>query len=107
MCGIAGIFAISGEPAQQSEVEAMCDAVVLRGPDDEGYYTNGPVGLGMRRLSIIDLANGQQPAHNEDGSIQVVFNGEIYNFQELRAELEACGHRFYTASDTEVIVHLY
>jgi len=96
-----------GEPVDQFEVEAMCDAMVLRGPDDEGYYVNGSVGLGMRRLSIIDLATGQQPAHNEDGSIQVVLNGEIYNFQELRAEMEARGHRFYTSSDTEVIVHLY
>jgi len=107
MCGIAGIFGIHGEPAKQFEVEAMCDALVLRGPDDEGYYTHGHVGLGMRRLSIIDLATGQQPVRNEDGSIQVVLNGEIFNFQELRAELEAGGHRFYTSSDTEVIVHLY
>jgi asparagine synthase (glutamine-hydrolysing) len=107
MCGIAGIFGIRGEPVEQFEVEAMCDALVLRGPDDEGYYINGSVGLGMRRLSIIDLATGQQPVHNEDGSIQVVLNGEIYNFQELRAEMEARGHQFYTASDTEVIVHLY
>lgn len=107
MCGIAGIFGIRGEPVEQFEVQAMCDALVLRGPDDEGYYINGSIGLGMRRLSIIDLATGQQPVHNEDGSIQVVLNGEIYNFQELRAEMEARGHRFYTASDTEVIVHLY
>jgi asparagine synthase (glutamine-hydrolysing) len=85
----------------------MCDALALRGPDDQGYYINGSVGLGMRRLSIIDLATGQQPVRNEDGSIQLVLNGEIYNFQELRAEMEALGHRFYTASDTEVIVHLY
>ena len=107
MCGIAGIFGIRGEPVEQFEVEAMCDALVLRGPDDQGYYVNGSIGLGMRRLSIIDLASGQQPVRNEDGSIQVVLNGEIYNFQELRAELEGRGHRFYTASDTEVIVHLY
>lgn len=107
MCGIAGIFGIRGEPVEQLEVEAMCDALVLRGPDDEGYYVNGNVGLGMRRLSIIDLATGRQPVHNEDGTIQVVLNGEIYNFQELRTEMEARGHRFYTGSDTEVIVHLY
>ncbi|RPH97310.1 MAG: asparagine synthase (glutamine-hydrolyzing) [Lysobacterales bacterium] len=107
MCGIAGIFGIRGEPVKQFEVEAMCDALALRGPDDEGYYVNGSIGMGMRRLSIIDLATGQQPVHSEDGSIQVVLNGEIYNFQELRAEMEARGHRFYTASDTEVIVHLY
>jgi asparagine synthase (glutamine-hydrolysing) len=107
MCGIAGIFGIRNEPVEQYEIEAMCDALVLRGPDDVGYYINGSVGLGMRRLSIIDLATGQQPVHNEDGTIQLVLNGEIYNFQELRAEMEARGHRFYTASDTEVIVHLY
>ncbi len=107
MCGIAGIFGIRDQPVERLEVEAMCDALVLRGPDDEGYYIDGNVGLGMRRLSIIDLDNGQQPIRNEDGSIQVVLNGEIYNFQELRKEMEALGHRFYTASDTEVIVHLY
>jgi asparagine synthase (glutamine-hydrolysing) len=107
MCGIAGIFGIRNQAVEQFEVEAMCDALALRGPDDEGYYVDGSIGLGMRRLSIIDLATGQQPVHNEDGSIQVVLNGEIYNFRELRAEMEARGHRFYTASDTEVIVHLY
>lgn len=107
MCGIAGILGLHGEPVDRHEVEAMCDALVLRGPDDEGYYIKANIGLGMRRLSIIDLVTGQQPVHNEDGSIQVVLNGEIYNFQELRAEMEARGHRFYTASDTEVIVHLY
>jgi asparagine synthase (glutamine-hydrolysing) len=85
----------------------MCQTIVHRGPDDEGVYVRGPVGLGMRRLSIIDLSGGKQPIHNEDESIWVVFNGEIYNFLELRRELEARGHRFYTHSDTEVIVHLY
>jgi len=107
MCGIAGILGLNDAPADRREVEAMCSALVLRGPDDEGYYVEGPIGLGMRRLSIIDLATGQQPVHNEDGSIQVVLNGEIYNFQSLREDLEAAGHTFYTASDTEVIVHLY
>jgi asparagine synthase (glutamine-hydrolysing) len=85
----------------------MCQTIVHRGPDDEGIYAHGPVGLGMRRLSIIDLAGGKQPIHNEDQSVWVVFNGEIYNFPELRRELESRGHRFYTHSDTEVIVHLY
>src|SRR5690348_9046315 len=85
----------------------MCDAIVHRGPDDEGVYLNGGVALGMRRLSIIDLAGGHQPIHNEDCTVWVVFNGEIYNFAQLRAELEARGHQFYTNSDTEVIVHLY
>jgi asparagine synthase (glutamine-hydrolysing) len=85
----------------------MCQTIVHRGPDDEGIYARGPVGLGMRRLSIIDLSGGKQPIHNEDKSIWVVFNGEIYNFPELRRELEGRGHQFYTHSDTEVIVHLY
>lgn len=107
MCGIAGIFGIDGSPVAQGEVHAMCQALVRRGPDDEGYFTAGNIGLGMRRLSIIDIATGQQPVSNEDGTIQVVLNGEIYNFRELRQELEAQGHRFSTVSDTEVIVHLY
>jgi asparagine synthase (glutamine-hydrolysing) len=85
----------------------MCQTIVHRGPDDEGIYARGPVGLGMRRLSIIDLAGGKQPIHNEDRSVWVVFNGEIYNFPELRGELQGRGHQFYTHSDTEVIVHLY
>ncbi len=85
----------------------MCDAIVHRGPDDEGIYVNGGVALGMRRLSIIDVAGGHQPIHNEDRSVWVVFNGEIYNFPQLRTELQARGHEFYTNSDTEVIVHLY
>jgi len=85
----------------------MCDALVHRGPDDEGYYFEPGVGLGMRRLSIIDLDTGHQPIHNEDGSIQIVFNGEIYNYKELREELLQRGHSFYTDTDTETIVHLY
>ena len=85
----------------------MCDAMVHRGPNDEGYYIAHCIGLGMRRLSIIDLSSGRQPVHNEDKSVWVVFNGEIYNFKELRPALEKQGHRFYTDSDTEVIVHLY
>jgi asparagine synthase (glutamine-hydrolysing) len=88
-------------------VHRMCQAIVHRGPDDEGIFVKAGVGLGMRRLSIIDLAGGHQPVFNEDKTIWVVFNGEIYNFLELRAELEKRGHRFYTHSDTEVIVHLY
>jgi asparagine synthase (glutamine-hydrolysing) len=85
----------------------MCQTIVHRGPDDEGIYVKGCVGLGVRRLSIIDLVSGRQPIHNEDRTVWVVFNGEIYNFPELRAELESSGHRFYTNTDTEVIVHLY
>ena len=88
-------------------VHRMCQTIVHRGPDDEGVYARGPAGLGMRRLSIIDLSGGRQPIHNEDETIWVVFNGEIYNFLELRRELESRGHRFYTHSDTEVIIHLY
>jgi len=85
----------------------MCQTLVHRGPDDEGVYVKGHIGLGMRRLSIIDLVSGHQPIHNEDKTIWVVFNGEIYNFPELRPELESSGHCFYTNTDTEVIVHLY
>jgi asparagine synthase (glutamine-hydrolysing) len=88
-------------------VRAMCDAMVHRGPDDQGLYADDIVAIGMRRLSIIDLDTGHQPVHNEDRTVWVVFNGEIYNFKELRRDLEQRGHRFYTTSDTEVIVHLY
>ncbi len=107
MCGIAGMVARRGEEVTASEVHRMCQTIVHRGPDDEGIYARGPVGLGMRRLSIIDLSGGKQPIHNEDKSVWVVFNGEIYNFPELRQELLSRGHQFYTHSDTEVIVHLY
>lgn len=85
----------------------MCDVIAHRGPDDEGFYTDGGLAIGMRRLSIIDLATGQQPISNEDGTVWIVFNGEIYNFRELRDELRQRGHRFRTNSDTETIVHLY
>ncbi|HVA64433.1 MAG TPA: asparagine synthase (glutamine-hydrolyzing) [Terriglobales bacterium] len=108
MCGIAGL---AGEDrsyrAEAATVRRMCDAIVHRGPDDDGVWVHGAVGLGMRRLSIIDLPGGHQPIHNEDQTVWVVFNGEIYNFRELRAALQSRGHRFYTNSDTEVIVHLY
>ena len=107
MCGIAGVVGRVDEKVDETEVRRMCQTIVHRGPDDEGVYTQGPVGLGMRRLSIIDLAGGRQPIHNEDKTLWVVFNGEIYNFPDLRWELEARGHQFYTHSDTEVIVHLY
>lgn len=108
MCGIAGIVHTDRSArVDPAVVHAMCDAIVHRGPDDEGIYASGPVGLGMRRLSIIDLAGGHQPVHNENKTVWVVFNGEIYNFPELRPGLEKRGHRFYTHTDTEVIVHLY
>ena len=108
MCGIAGIVGSARDYiADAADVHRMCRAIVHRGPDDEGIYARGCAGLGMRRLSIIDLSTGHQPIHNEDRSIWVVFNGEIYNFPELRRGLQADGHRFYTNTDTEVIVHLY
>ncbi len=107
MCGVAGVVGKQGDVIDASDVHRMCQTIVHRGPDDEGVYACGPVGLGMRRLSIIDLAGGKQPIHNEDHTVWVVFNGEIYNFPELRRGLEARGHQFYTHSDTEVIVHLY
>jgi len=108
MCGIAGIVnTASDERVEAATIHRMCQAIVHRGPDDEGIYVKDGTGFGMRRLSIIDLAGGHQPVFNEDGSIWVVFNGEIYNFPQLRSELESRGHRLSTHSDTEVIVHLY
>ncbi len=112
MCGIAGFaFGPASRSAPREALQAlgtrMCDVIRHRGPDDAGLWVDHGVGLGMRRLSIIDLAGGRQPIAGEDGSVRVVFNGEIYNFRELRATLEALGHRFATASDTEVIVHAY
>jgi asparagine synthase (glutamine-hydrolysing) len=108
MCGIAGIVGANrAARIEEASVRRMCDAIVHRGPDDEGILAFHNTGLGMRRLSIIDLSGGHQPIFNEDRSIWIVFNGEIYNFPELRPELEAKGHRFSTHSDTETIVHLY
>ena len=108
MCGITGILGIESGARQDVEtIRLMCNAIVHRGPDDEGVYVHDGVGIGMRRLSIIDLAGGHQPIHNEEQNLWVVCNGEIYNFLELRRELESRGHHFYTHSDTEVIVHLY
>jgi asparagine synthase (glutamine-hydrolysing) len=107
MCGIAGIVGGSQGSVDAQTIHRMCQAIVYRGPDDEGIFVKDGVGLGMRRLSIIDLAGGHQPVFNEDRTVWVVFNGEIYNFPELRKELEGRGHRFYTHTDTEVIVHLY
>src|SRR5277367_1465157 len=107
MCGIAGIVGVAPGAVDTQTIHRMCQAIVYRGPDDEGIFVKDGVGLGMRRLSVIDLAGGHQPVFNEDGTVWIVFNGEIYNFPELRKELEGRGHRFYTHSDTEVIVHLY
>ncbi len=107
MCGICGIYNIDGQPVRPETVNAMAETMVHRGPDSQGVWVNGPVGLGHRRLSIIDLASGDQPMGTPDGSLQVVFNGEIYNFLELRRELESKGHTFRTKSDTESILHAY
>ena len=108
MCGIAGILKTAVDAVvDASTVHRMCQTIVHRGPDDEGVYVKDGVGLGIRRLSIIDVSGGHQPIHNENKTVWVVFNGEIYNFRELRADLERAGHRFYTNTDTEVIVHLY
>ena len=106
MCGICGIASSNG-PADPERLARMSATLVHRGPDAEGTLTDGPVGLAARRLAIIDLQTGDQPIANEDGTIHVVQNGELYNYRELRAELERAGHRFRTHSDTEVLVHLY
>ena len=109
MCGICGL--VGPGRVDRDALARMTSVLHHRGPDDEGFfvheYDDVAVGLGFRRLSIIDLDTGNQPIGNEDGSLQVVFNGEIYNFRELRRELEGLGHRFATKADTEVIVHLY
>ena len=113
MCGIAGYISKQPRPDASLGLRAMADAIVHRGPDDSGFLEtitadgSTAIGLAHRRLAIIDLASGHQPLGNEDGSIQIVFNGEIYNFQQLRIELMAAGHRFATQSDTETIVHAY
>jgi asparagine synthase (glutamine-hydrolysing) len=108
MCGICGKLEFDRDATvAPSLLRQMADAIVHRGPDDEGYYVKGQIGLGFRRLSIIDVSGGHQPLSNEDSSIWIVFNGEIYNYQELHAQLVSKGHIFKTRSDTEVIVHLY
>src|SRR5437762_8924153 len=113
MCGIAGFVESSDVtsplslPAAHAALHQMCDVIRHRGPDDEGIWVDEGVALGMRRLSIIDLSTGHQPIHNEDRTVWIVFNGEIYNFRDLKRELEGAGHRFYTATDTEAIVHAY
>jgi asparagine synthase (glutamine-hydrolysing) len=107
MCGICGIYNLDGRPVDRDLLQRMNDTLIHRGPDAEGFYVDGNIGLGHRRLSIIDLEAGKQPMANDDGSIQVVFNGEIYNFLELREPLEAKGYRFRTKSDTETIIYCY
>lgn len=107
MCGIVGIVSSDDKRVDEALLGRMCDAIRHRGPDEDGFYVNGSVGLGMRRLSIIDLKSGQQPIHNQDRTAWIVFNGEIYNYLELREKLEKLGHTFYTNSDTEAIIHAY
>ena len=107
MCGIVGIVRSDTKAIDEVLLSRMCEAIRHRGPDQDGFYVNGPVGLAMRRLSIIDLKGGQQPIHNQDRTAWIVFNGEIYNYLELRKSLEKLGHRFYTNSDTEAIIHAY
>ncbi|MCK4325607.1 asparagine synthase (glutamine-hydrolyzing) [bacterium] len=111
MCGIYGILSLNERPVDKELLQRMGDVLKHRGSDDEGVYISkskiSNIGLGHRRLAIIDLETGHQPMHNEDGSVWIVFNGEIYNFRDLREALEKQGHKFYTKSDTEVIIHLY
>jgi len=108
MCGIAGILANSGiSELEKARLKQMADVLAHRGPDGEGFYFDRSIGLAHRRLSIIDLEGGKQPLSNEDGTVWVTFNGEIYNYLELREQLIHKGHKFVTSSDTEVIVHLY
>jgi asparagine synthase (glutamine-hydrolysing) len=108
VCGIAGIYELDRQASVPQELlQSMCDAIVRRGPDDEGYHVDRNLGLGMRRLSIIDIAGGRQPISNEDGTLTIVFNGEIFNYQPLHEDLVRRGHRFKTHSDTETILHLF
>src|SRR5579859_6810598 len=107
MCGITGIMQFGGARVERDSLRKMCAAMVHRGPDDEGIYIDGSVGIAMRRLSIVDLATGHQPLSNEDSSVWIVFNGEIYNHAILREQLVARGHQYRTHSDTETIIHLY
>jgi asparagine synthase (glutamine-hydrolysing) len=107
MCGIVGFVNKNGTAVDNALLEKMNAAIIHRGPDEDGFYVHENIGLAMRRLSIIDLSGGQQPMHNQDKTAWIVFNGEIYNYQELRADLEKHGSQFYTHSDTEVIIHLY
>ena len=107
MCGIVGLVRNDGKPIDEGLLARMNEAIRHRGPDEDGFYVNGSVGLAMRRLAIIDLKSGQQPIHNRDRTAWIVFNGEIYNYLELREKLEKLGHTFYTNSDTEAIVHAY
>src|SRR5262245_54829850 len=108
MCGFAGMLGINGAPADREVVERMTEIIFHRGPDDSGSYYSGPVGLGFRRLSILDLTpSGHQPMSTPDAACTIVFNGEIYNYRELREELLGLGHVFRSTGDTEVLLHAY
>jgi asparagine synthase (glutamine-hydrolysing) len=108
MCGIVGVWNLSGAPVDAHDVLRMRDALTHRGPDDAGLFVDGPVALGHRRLSIIDLSDaGRMPMGSPDGGVQAVFNGEVYNFRELRKELRARGHRFESETDSEVVLRAY
>jgi len=107
MCGIAGFIRVDGAPAEERHARAMAGVLRHRGPDGDGFFIDGPAALGHRRLAIIDPEGGQQPVSNEDGTLWITYNGELYNFPELKRELEALGHRFRTHCDTEVVVHAY
>ncbi len=107
MCGIAGFFGNETVPEKEKYLNLMMNRIKHRGPDGEGKYADDKIALGHRRLSIIDLEGGKQPIFNEDGTKVIIFNGEIYNYKELKEELVKTGHQFSTKSDTEVILHGY
>ncbi len=107
MCGIAGIYSFSDKLVAEDVIKKMCNVIIHRGPDEEGIFVDKKIALGIKRLAIIDLETGHQPIFNENKSICIVLNGEIYNFQELRSDLEKIGHKFYTKTDVEALVHLY
>src|SRR5215216_7076635 len=107
MCGIVGVVNLDGSAAEAALLERMNQAIFHRGPDEDGVYLKGHVGMAMRRLAIIDLKGGQQPIADEEGACWIVYNGEVYNYREVRRELEARGHRFHTDCDTEVVLHAY
>src|SRR4051794_29512188 len=107
MCGICGIAGAAGQTVDEAVLRSMTGVLAHRGPDGEGFFVDGSVGFGHRRLSLIDLESGSQPMFNEDRSVVVIFNGEIFNYRELTADLVARGHVFQTHSDTETLVHLY
>src|SRR4051812_49336191 len=107
MCGIVGIYYFGARAVANEDLRSMADRVIHRGPDDAGYHVDANVGIGMRRLSIIDVSGGHQPIFTADGRYAIVFNGELYNFKEERARLEQRGRSFATRSDTEVVLQLY